>query len=181
MTRLVQLARLIDGFNEGIGKTVAWLGLLAVIVCTVNALLRYTLNVSSNAWLELQWYFNSAVFMLVAAWTLNRNEHVRIDVIAGKLSLRAQAWIDIFGGLFFLLPVTVIIGWYSWPSLSSSIDISEYSSDPGGLLRWPVRLVIPVAFALLALQGFSEIVKRVAFLRGLIPYPAGHKREEHIA
>jgi TRAP-type mannitol/chloroaromatic compound transport system permease small subunit len=124
---------------------------------------------ASNAWLELQWYLNSAVFLLVAGYTLKRNEHVRIDVIAGKLSPRAQAWIDIVGGLFFLLPAVVIIGWYSWPSLVSSWEIQEYSSDAGGLIRWPVRLLIPIAFALLGLQGISEVIKRVAFLRGLIP------------
>ncbi|HEX6634220.1 MAG TPA: TRAP transporter small permease subunit, partial [Usitatibacter sp.] len=126
-------------------------------------------NMASNAWLELQWYLNSAVFLLVAGYTLKRNEHVRIDVIAGKLSPRAQAWIDIVGGLFFLLPAVVIIGWYSWPSLVSSWEIQEYSSDAGGLIRWPVRLLIPIAFALLGLQGISEVIKRVAFLRGLIP------------
>jgi TRAP-type mannitol/chloroaromatic compound transport system permease small subunit len=104
---------------------------------------------------------------------------VRIDVIAGKLPLRAQAWIDVFGGLFMLLPATVIIGWYSWPSLVNSFAIDEHSSDPGGLLRWPIRLLIPVAFALLSLQGLSEVIKRVAFLKGLIPYPVEQHRQEH--
>jgi TRAP-type mannitol/chloroaromatic compound transport system permease small subunit len=156
----------------------AWFGLLAVFVCTVNAVVRYSLNLSSNAWLEIQWYFNAVMFLLVAAWTLKRNDHVRIDVIAGKLSLRAQAWIDIFGGLFMLLPATLIIAWYSWPSLVNSFTIGEHSSDPGGLLRWPIRLLIPAGFALLALQGLSEVIKRVAFLRGLIPYPAEQHRQE---
>ena len=155
--------------NERIGKLVAWLGLAAVVVCTCNAIARYAFNLASNAWLELQWYFNAAVWLLVAAWALKRNEHVRIDVINGKLSARAQAWIDIFGGLFMLLPAVAIIAWYSWPSLVNSFAIREYSSDPGGLIRWPVRLLIPVAFTLLGLQGISEIIKRFAFLRGLIP------------
>jgi TRAP-type mannitol/chloroaromatic compound transport system permease small subunit len=175
---LLKFCSLVDRLNERIGRAAAWFGLLAVVVCTANAMIRYSLNLSSNAWLEIQWYFNSVMFMLVAAWALKRNDHVRIDVIAGKLPLRAQAWIDIFGGLFMLLPAALIIGWYSWPSLVNSYDIGEHSSDPGGLLRWPIRLLIPVAFALLALQGISEVIKRVAFLKGRIPYPAEHHRQE---
>jgi TRAP-type mannitol/chloroaromatic compound transport system permease small subunit len=170
MHALLRLSRIIDRMNERIGKAVAWLGLAAVIVCTGNAIARYALNIGSNAWLELQWYFNAAVFLLIAAYALKRNEHVRIDVLNGKLSHRAQAWIDIVGGLFMLLPAVVIIGWYSWPSLVNSFEITEYSSDPGGLIRWPVRLLIPVAFTLLGLQGVSEIIKRFAFLRGLVPF-----------
>jgi TRAP-type mannitol/chloroaromatic compound transport system permease small subunit len=108
------------------------------------------------------------VFLLIAGYALKRNEHVRIDVINARLSPRAQAWIDIVGGVFMLLPVAAIIAWYSWPTLVVSFEINEYSSDPGGLIRWPVRLLIPVAFTLLALQGVSEIIKRVAFLKGLI-------------
>jgi len=169
MHALLRLAFGIDKLNERIGKAVAWLGLAAVVVCTGNAVARYAFNIGSNAWLELQWYFNSAVFLLIAAFALKRNEHVRIDVLNGKLPVRAQAWIDIVGGLFFLLPTVVIIAWYSWPSLVNSHAINEYSSDPGGLIRWPVRLLIPVAFSLLGLQAVSEIIKRFAFLRGLLP------------
>jgi TRAP-type mannitol/chloroaromatic compound transport system permease small subunit len=176
MQPLLKFSAAIDALNEWIGKSVAWLGLAAVLVCTGNAVARYALNTGSNAWLELQWYFNSAVFLLIAAYALKRNEHVRIDVIAGRLSERAQAWIDLLGGLLMLLPVTVIIGWYSWPSLVSSWHIGEYSSDPGGLIRWPVRLIIPVAFGLLALQGVSEVIKRVAFLRGLLPFSTFEKK-----
>ena len=169
MHGLLRISAAIDRMNERIGRAVAWLGLVAVAVCTGNAVARYTLNVGSNAWLELQWYLNSAVFLLIAAYALRRNEHVRIDVVSGRLSPRVQAWIDIFGGLFMLVPTVAIIAWYSWPSLVNSFEIQEYSSDPGGLIRWPVRLIIPVAFALLGLQGISEIVKRFAFLKGLIP------------
>ena len=169
MHTLLRLAFAIDWINERIGKAVAWLGLAAVLVCTGNAVARYAFNVGSNAWLELQWYFNSAVFLLIAAYALRRNEHVRIDVLNGKLPVRVQAWIDIFGGVFMLLPTVVIIAWYSWPSLVNSWAIDEYSSDPGGLIRWPVRLLIPIAFGLLGLQGLSEIVKRFAFLQGLLP------------
>ena len=169
MHALLRCARFIDDVNTRIGKAVAWLGLAAVIVCTGNAVARYAFNVGSNAWLELQWYFNSAVFLLVAAYALRRNDHVRIDVLNNKLSPKAQAWIDIVGGLFFLLPTVGIIGWLSWPSLVNSYAIDEYSSDPGGLLRWPVRILIPVAFGLLGLQGISEVIKRFAFLKGLVP------------
>ena len=176
MTSLLRLSRAIDRLNEWIGKSVAWLGLAAVLVCTGNAVARYLFNTGSNAWLELQWYFNSAVFLLIAAYALKRNEHVRIDVIISRLSARAQAWIDILGGLFMLLPACIIIAWYSWPSLANSWHINEYSSDPGGLIRWPVRALIPIAFTLLALQGVSEIVKRVAFLRGLLPASSFEKK-----
>ena len=176
MQAMLRFSATIDALNAWIGRAVAWLGLAAVLVCTGNAAARYALNIGSNGWLELQWYLNSAVFLLVAAYALKRNEHVRIDVIAGKLSARAQAWIDIVGGLLFLLPTVIIIAWYSWPSLVSSWEINEYSSDPGGLIRWPVRLLIPVAFTLLGLQGISEIIKRVAFLRGLIPATAFEKK-----
>ena len=168
MHALLRFARTIDRLNERIGKAVGWLGLAAVVICTANAVARYALNVGSNAWLEMQWYLNSAVFLLVASYALKRNEHVRIDVINGRLSPRTQAWIDIVGGLFMLLPAVVIIGWYSWPSLVNSFAINEYSSDPGGLIRWPVRLLIPVSFGLLGLQGISEIIKRFAYLRGLV-------------
>jgi TRAP-type mannitol/chloroaromatic compound transport system permease small subunit len=178
MKSLLACSALIDWINERIGRASAWLTLAAILVCTVNAIVRYTLNMSSNAWLEMQWYLNSATFLLIAAYALRKNAHVRIDVIAGKLSPRTQAWIDIVGGLLFLLPVSIIIAWYSLPLLENSFNLHEMSGDPGGLVRWPVRLLIPVAFSLLALQGLSEVIKRVAFLKGLIPNPVEH-REGH--
>ena len=176
MHALLRFSSLIDKLNEWVGKSAAWLGLFAVIVCTGNAVARYAFNIGSNAWLELQWYFNSAVFLLIAGYALKMNEHVRIDVLNSRLSPRGQAWIDIFGSLFMLMPAVVIIAWYSWPSLFNSYDIGEHSSDPGGLIRWPVRLLIPVAFTLLGLQGISELIKRVAFLRGLIPASSFEKK-----
>jgi TRAP-type mannitol/chloroaromatic compound transport system permease small subunit len=176
MPALRRFSAFIDALNEWIGKAVAWLGLAAVVICTVTAIARYALNIGSNAWLEIQWYLNAAVFLLIAAWALKRNEHVRIDVIAGRLSPRAQAWIDIIGTVFMLLPAVIIIAWYSWPSLVSSWEIQEYSSDPGGLIRWPVRLLIPVAFTLLGLQAISEMIKRIAFLKGLIPASSFEKK-----
>ena len=178
MNALLRLATRIDAANEWIGKIAGWFGLLAVIICTVNAIFRYAFNMSSNAWLEIQWYLNAAMFLLVAAWALKRNDHVRIDVIGGRLPRKAQAWIDILGGLLALLPASLIIAWYSWPSLVNSYSISEFSSDPGGLIRWPIRLLIPVAFGLLALQGVSEIIKKVAFLKGLIPFPGEHAKPD---
>ncbi len=146
MNILLRISSAIDSINEHIGKWAAWLTLIAVIICTVNAIVRYTVNMSSNAWLEMQWYLNAAMFLLVASYALKKNAHVRIDVIISKLSPRTQAWIDIVGALLFLIPVSLIIAWYSWPALVNSYDIGEMSSDPGGLIRWPMRLVIPVAF-----------------------------------
>jgi TRAP-type mannitol/chloroaromatic compound transport system permease small subunit len=176
MNALLGLSKAIDALSTAVGKGVSWCVLAAVVICTVNAVVRYSLNMSSNGWLEVQWYLNSAMFLLVAAYALKQNAHVRIDVIAGKLSPRAQAWIDVFGGIFMLLPAVVIIAWYSIPSLVNSFELHEMSSDNGGLVRWPVRLLIPVAFVLLGLQGISEVIKRVAFLRGLIPNPAEPKQ-----
>ena len=176
MQGLLRFARAIDGLNEFIGRWVSWLGLAAVVICAAAATARYALNVGSNAWLEIQWYLNSAVFLLVAGYTLKRHEHVSIDVLAGRFSPRVQAWIHILGGIFMLLPATIIIAWYSWPSLFNSYDIQEYSSDPGGLLRWPVRALIPLAFTLLALQGVSEVIKRIGFLKGLVPESEFEKR-----
>jgi TRAP-type mannitol/chloroaromatic compound transport system permease small subunit len=169
MQALLRFARAIDRLNEFIGRSISWLGLAAVVICAFAATARYALNIGSNAWLEIQWYLNAAVWLLVAGYTLKRHEHVNIDVLAGRFSPRVQAWIHILGGIFMLLPATIIIAWHSWPSLFNSYDIQEYSSDPGGLIRWPVRALIPLAFSLLALQGVSEIIKRIGFLGGRVP------------
>ena len=169
MGGLLRLARAIDWLNTVVGRGVAWLGLAAVVICAAAATARYALNIGSNAWLEIQWYLNAAVWLMVGGYTLRRHEHVNIDVLAARMSPRAQAWLHILGGIFMLLPAAIIIGWYSWPSLVNSYGILEHSSDPGGLIRWPVRLLIPVSFALLALQGVSEIIKRIGFLKGLVP------------
>jgi TRAP-type mannitol/chloroaromatic compound transport system permease small subunit len=166
---LLTLARLIDAINERVGRAIGWLVLAAVLVSAGNATIRYSLNLSSNAWLEIQWYLFSAVFLLGAGYTLKKNEHVRIDILAGRLSRRGQAWIDIIGSLLFLMPMALIIMVLSWPMFMQSYTGHEISSDAGGLLRWPVKLLIPVGFALLVLQGVAEIIKRVAFLRGMLP------------
>jgi TRAP-type mannitol/chloroaromatic compound transport system permease small subunit len=168
---LVALNRAIDALNRRVGHAVYWLILAAVLVSAGNAVSRYLFDASSNAWLELQWYLFSAVFLLAAGYTLLHNEHVRIDVIFGHLPPRLRAWIDVIGGIFFLLPMAIIIMTLSWPIFVDSYRLNEYSSDAGGLLRWPVKLLIPVGFLLLALQGVSEIIKRIAFLLGRLPDP----------
>lgn len=177
VTFLLRLSRAIDRLNEAVGRLVYWLVLAAVVVSAGNAMIRYTLDLSSNAWLELQWYLYSAVFLLAAGYTLLHNEHVRIDVIYSHLPPRVRAWIDLLGGLFFLLPMALIILALSWPMVVESIERNEYSSDAGGLLRWPVKLLIPIGFLLLTLQGFSEIIKRIGFLLGHIPDPLERHRD----
>ena len=169
---LLRLSRAIDWLNEQVGHLVYWLVLAAVIVSAGNASVRYAFDMSSNAWLELQWYLFSAVFLLAAGYTFQHNEHVRIDVIYGHLPAKVRATIDLLGGLFFLLPMAIIIMVLSWPMVVESIERNEYSSDAGGLLRWPVKILIPVGFFLLVLQGVSEIIKRVGFLSGHILDPA---------
>jgi TRAP-type mannitol/chloroaromatic compound transport system permease small subunit len=171
MKALLGVARRIDALNEWVGRTAAWLVLAAVLVSAGNAAGRYALGLGSNAWLEAQWYLFSAIFLLGAGHTLKRNGHVRVDVLAGRLSARRLAWIDIAGGLLFLLPVVLIVAWHSWPMFLHSYVGQEISTDAGGLVRWPVKLLIPAGFGLLALQGASEIIKRIAFLRGAIDDP----------
>ena len=171
MRILMRLAALIDALNERVGKTVYWLVLVAVLVSAGNAIIRKLFNMSSNAFLELQWYLFSAVFLFSAGFTLLRNEHVRIDVVAGRLSPKTQAWIDIFGTVFFLLPMALLFVWLSWPIFIRTYTHGEISTNAGGLLIWPARLMVPLGFALLALQGLSELVKRIAFVTGKGPDP----------
>ena len=171
MQFLLGVSRFIDRLNELIGRLVYWLILVSVLVSSGNAVVRYAISRSSNGWLEIQWYLFSAVFLLGAGYTLLRNEHVRIDIFYGRLNPRARAWIDILGGVFFLLPMALIIMALAWPLFLESWTRNEYSTDAGGLIRWPVKLLIPTGFLLLVLQGLSEIIKRVAFLIGLIPEP----------
>jgi TRAP-type mannitol/chloroaromatic compound transport system permease small subunit len=168
---LLALSRLIDALNEFVGRATYWLILAAVLISAGNAVIRYTFNMSSNAWLEIQWYLFSAVFLFCAGYTLLHNQHIRIDVIAGRLSKRAQAWIDIFGTLFFLLPMAITVMWLSWPIFVDAYQRHEVSTNAGGLIVWPARLMLPIGFFLLILQGCSELIKRLAFLRGLIPDP----------
>lgn len=168
MKFLLRLANGIDSLNQKIGNAISWALFLAVLICAGNALLRYALNSSSNAWLEIQWVLFSASFLLGTAHTLRRNEHVRIDVLAGRLSRRAQVWLDLFGFLFFLLPVCALILRYGTPFALTSISNQEVSSNAGGLIVWPAKCLIPLGFFLLALQAFSEIIKRIGFLFGMV-------------
>lgn len=167
----LKLSGAIDKLNELVGRSVYWLVLVAVLVSSVNAVSRYAINNSSNAWLELQWYLFSAVFLLASGYTLLRNEHVRIDVFTSHLTARGRAWVDIIGTLLFLLPMAFIIFRLSIPIFVDAYVHNEESSDAGGLIRWPAKLLIPVGFALLMLQAFSELIKRIAFLAGVIPDP----------
>jgi TRAP-type mannitol/chloroaromatic compound transport system permease small subunit len=182
---LLRISGLIDWLNERVGHLSYWLILVAVLVSSGNAVMRYAFDSSSNAWLEIQWYLFSAVFLFCAGYTLLHNQHVRIDVISSHLSKRGRAWIDILGTLFFLLPMAIAIMWMSWPVFVQAWELNEISTNAGGLTVWPARLMLPVGFFLLILQGFSELIKRVAFLRGLIPDPSdrdeGPSLEEQLA
>ena len=165
---MLTFSRWIDALNERIGRLVVWLVLVTVVISAGNALARYAFNSGSNAWLELQWYLFAAIFLLCAGYTLLHDEHIRIDVVASRLPVRVRHWIDIFGTVFFLLPVSITILWLSWPVFVNAWISGEVSANAGGLLRWPVRLLVPLGFLLLTLQGISELIKRIAMLRGLI-------------
>lgn len=171
MNALLTLSRQIDTLTERIGKSAIWIVLIVVLVSTGNAVMRYAFNYSSNALLEIQWYLFGLIFLLCSGYTLLRNEHVRIDLLSAKLSKRGRTWIDILGILFFLMPMAVAILVLSWPVFLHAFASSEMSNSAGGLIVWPARLMIPVGFALLILQGVSELIKRIGFLRGLCPDP----------
>ena len=185
MTLLLKLSQLIDLISERVGKGAFWLVLIMTIISSANAVVRFIFNYSSNGLLEIQWYLFAAIFLLCSPYTLQKNEHVRIDVLSGKLSPRGLAVIDIIGTLFFLLPMVVVVLWLSLPLVAESYKISEMSANAGGLIRWPVKVLLPIGFTLLALQGISELIKRIAFLQGLIDDPnakdKGPSAEEELA
>jgi TRAP-type mannitol/chloroaromatic compound transport system permease small subunit len=168
---LLVFSRGVDRLNEAIGKATTWLILVVVVISAGNAVFRYAADWSSNGLLEIQWYLFSAVFLLCAGYVLKKNEHIRIDVIAGRMSARAQNWIDVFGIVVFLFPMVILTMTLSWPVFTNAWHTGEMSANPGGLIRWPVRLLMPVGFFLLLLQGLSELVKRLAFLTGRAPNP----------
>ena len=167
MRRLLQFADSVDAMSEQIGQALKWLVLFSSLISAGNAVVRKVLNTSSNAWLEIQWYMFAAMFLLAAGYTLKYDEHVRVDLFYHRYPKRLQAWLDLLGGIFFLMPMAVIIGWLSLPMVINSYSIHEMSGDAGGLLRWPVKIMIPIGFALLALQGLAEIVKKFAVVRGI--------------
>lgn len=169
MDTLLKFSALIDGINTRVGKASTWLVLVVVLISAGNAVMRYGIDWSSNGLLEIQWYLFSAIFLFGAGYVLLKNEHIRIDIIAGRLSPRAQNWIDVFGLIFFLMPMVLIILYLSWPVFMNAWNDHEMSPNPGGLVRWPVRLMMPIGFLLLALQGISELIKRIAFLAGRGP------------
>jgi TRAP-type mannitol/chloroaromatic compound transport system permease small subunit len=168
---LIQLSRWIDRLSEFVGRWIAWLVLAAVLISAGNAIVRKVFDESSNGLLEIQWYLFAAVFLLAAGYTLLRQEHVKIDVIAGRFSKRTQIWIDIVGICIFLLPFVVVVIDLSLPLALRAYRMHEMSNNAGGLVRWPVFALLPAGFLLLGLQGVSELIKRFAFLKGLVPDP----------
>jgi TRAP-type mannitol/chloroaromatic compound transport system permease small subunit len=185
MKFLLYLSRQIDRLNELVGSIVIWICLVVVLVSSGNAIIRKVFDSSSNGWLELQWYLFGAMFLLASGYTLLKNEHVRVDVLSSKLSRKHQVWIEIFGVIFFLMPMAILIMVLSWPVFTDSFLQNEQSSNAGGLVRWPAKLLIPVGFALLVVAGLSHLIKCVAYLSGHGPDPIakqqGQSSEEQLA
>jgi len=178
MQALLKLSGMIDAMSDRIGRTAHWLVLLAIVIGAGNAAIRYMFNVSSNAWLEMQWYLGSAVFLICGAYTLRHNQHVRVDVLSARWSPRTRAWVEVFGTVFLLFPVAGIVLWLSWPVFLDAYRTGEMSTNANGLILWPARLLVPVGFALLLIQGGSELIKRIAFLAGLISDPGERPQEK---
>jgi len=183
MKFLLAIAGLIDRLNERVGRTVLWLTLVVVIVSAGNAVVRKVFHTSSNAWLELQWYLFGAIFLLASGYTYLRNEHVRVDVLSSRFPAKVQVWIEIIGIVFFIFPAAGLIFWLSLPYFYDSWRLQELSSNTGGLIRWPAKLLIPVGFALLILSGVSKLIKCVAYLAGhglnpLVPAQTKSAEEE---
>ena len=179
MQGLLGISRAIDAFSEKVGKVLAWLILVAVIVSTVNAIIRKIFNVSSNAWLEAQWYLFGAVFLGCAAYTFLKNEHIRIDIVSSKMSQRYRNNVELIGHLLFLMPLCGVMIWYGVPFFWKAISTGEISGNAGGLILWPAKFLIPAGFTMLFAQACSELIKRIAFMKGLIPEPHGTKTGPH--
>ena len=171
MKGLLSLSAIIDRVNEVIGKAMGAAILLAVLISAGNAVIRKAFNMSSNAWLELQWYLFGAAFMLAAAYTLKQNEHIRVDIFYASRSRRTQHWIDLFGHVFFLMPFALLMSWMLIPYALRAYQTGEISTNAGGLIIWPARALLAAGFVLLSLQGLSEIIKKIAVMRGIIPDP----------
>jgi len=176
MGALIQLSKLIDAINDRLGVLANWMVLLACLISGGNAMSRYAFDLSSNAWLEIQWYLFAAIVMLGASYTLKMNEHVRVDIVYTHLSERGKEWLDLIGTAVFLVPSMLTIAWYSMPFFLQSWQVQEISGNAGGLLRWPVKILVPIGFTLVALQGISEIIKRAASLRGDVRYVTHYER-----
>ncbi|MBS0342847.1 MAG: TRAP transporter small permease subunit [Proteobacteria bacterium] len=168
MSVLLKFSYWMDWISTQLGKFAAWTVLAAALISAGNAFVRFGLNTSSNAWLEIQWYLFSVTVMLGAPVVLKLNEHVRVDIFYGKLKRNGPVFVDLFGLLFFLLPVMGVIAWLCWPLFVNMYVTKEMSGNAGGLIRWPAMMLLPLGFALMFLQGISEVIKRVAYLRGLI-------------
>ncbi|MFO7309777.1 MAG: TRAP transporter small permease subunit [Pseudomonadota bacterium] len=171
MSILLAISRAIDAVNTRIGRWLAWLIVVAIAISAVNAVIRKAFDMSSNAWLELQWVLFGAVFLLCSPWTLIVNEHIRIDVVHARLSARVRQWIELFGTIFFLLPLCIVMLLTSIPFAERSYAINEQSLNAGGLPQWPAKMLVPLGFALLLVQAISELIKRIAVLRGDIDDP----------
>jgi TRAP-type mannitol/chloroaromatic compound transport system permease small subunit len=173
---LLKLSRAIDWVNDWLGRGASWMVLGACLISAANAMSRYAFDLSSNAWLEIQWYLFAAIVMLGASHTLRMNEHVRVDILYTHLSERGKEWLDMVGTALFLVPSMLVIAWYSIPFFELSWHTQEISGNAGGLIRWPVKLLVPVGFLLVALQGVSEVIKRAASLRGYVRYETHYER-----
>ena len=177
MQSLLKFSRGIDAFTKWVGKRLAWLIMVAVVVSTINAIIRKSCDVSSNSWLGLQWLLFSIVFLLCAPWTLLDNEHIRIDIISNMMKKKTRNWIDVVGHAFFLIPLCIVMIITGGPFFMRSVEVNEQSSNAGGLPQWPAKSLIIVGFILLLVQGISELIKRIAVMRGLIPDP--HATQVH--
>ena len=176
MRPLLGLSNAIDLLNEKLGSICNFLILAACVVSAANAMIRYAFGYSSNAWLELQWYMFAVVIMFGASYTFKKNEHVRVEILYLMLSERGQLWLDMIGTLFFLIPSCLLLAYLSWPFFYQAYAVGEISSNAGGLVRWPIKFVIPAGFVMLALQGVSEVIKRIAALQGYVVIDAKYER-----
>ncbi len=176
MPPLLRVSRWIDTLNGGLGILANWAVLLSCVISAANAMIRYAYDMSSNGWLEAQWYLFTAIVMLGASYTLRRNEHVRVDILYMRLSERGKEWLDLIGTIVFLLPTMLLLAYLSWPMFRDSWAVQEMSGNAGGLIRWPVLIMLPLGFCLVALQGVSEIIKRVAALHGEMKFETHYER-----
>ena len=176
MRPLLALSNAIDQLNQKLGNVCNFLVLAACVVSAGNAMIRYAFGYSSNSWLELQWYMFAIFVMFGASYTFKRNEHVRVEILYLMLSERGQLWLDLIGTLCFLIPACLLLSYLSWPFFYQSYAVGEISSNAGGLVRWPIKIVVPAGFVMLALQGVSEVIKRIAALRGEVTIDAKYER-----